>query len=498
MSRRDPIRTLLFPVLILFILFSAGTTGLSSAADPIRDAIVKVYSVYNTPDFYNPWNMQGPRASTGSGAVIDGNRILTNAHVVSDVTFLQVRRYGETERFRARVAAVSHQSDLALIVVDDPAFFEGIEPLPIGGLPETHSEVSVYGFPMGGDTLSITKGVVSRIEHQPYVHSSLGLLAGQIDAAINPGNSGGPVIVDGELVGVIMQGIPAAQNLGYMVPTPIVRHFLDGIEGDEYLGFPSIGFLWQRMENPDLRASLGMAPGQTGVLVTRSFPGSPAEAHLESGDVILALDDYRVANDGTVEFRSRERTNMAYVVQKYQIGETMTATVLRDGQELLLPITLDRPAVANWLVPQEQYETQPTYYIYAGLVFTPLSKNLLQVWGGDWRTAAPTELISIYRDNVPEEDGDQVLLLLRVLPDDVNRGYDAMAPWIVTEVNGERVRTMQQLVAAVESGDEPFVIFGDANGQRIALDRSQALASHEQILATYRIAADRSDDLVPQ
>lgn len=490
-------RCLWFVLMLLLLLQGTGVSAAEAETTDIRDAIVKIYSVFNQPDYYNPWNMQGPRSSTGSGAVIEGNRILTNAHVVSDVTFLQARRYGDTERYRAHVAYVSHQSDLAVVVVDDPSFFEGITPLSIGGLPETHKEVAVYGFPMGGDTLSITKGVVSRIEHQPYVHSSFGLLAGQIDAAINPGSSGGPVIVDGELVGVIMQGIPSAQSLGYMVPTPIIQHFLDGIASGNYPGFPSLGIIWQRMENPDLRSKHQMQPGQTGVLVNQTYPGSPADGKLLSGDVVLAVDDSTVANDGTVEFRSRERTSMSYVVQQYQVGDTMSVTILRDGDELTIPIELHRPADRNWLVPHEQYETQPRYFIYGGLVFTQLTKNLLQVWGSDWRSIGPTELISFYRNNIPEEEGDEVIVLLRILPDDVNTGYESAAPMVITDVNGQSVRSLQELVQAVEGQEEPFTTFQSGRGQLIVLDRASAEESRERILTSYRIAADRSDDLLP-
>ncbi|MFA5562809.1 MAG: serine protease, partial [Candidatus Caldatribacteriota bacterium] len=208
---------------IIVLLVFLSLLSNSFASEDVREAIVKVYTVSNSPDYYNPWSMQGPRASSGSGCMIEGNLILTNAHVVGNQTFLQVRKYGDTQRFTARVVAVSHLTDLALLTVDDEQFFEGEPALSLGELPETQQEVLVYGFPMGGDMLSITKGVISRIEHQPYVHSSSVFLAGQIDAAINPGNSGGPVLVEDKIVGVVMAGIPSAQNIGYMVPVPVIR-----------------------------------------------------------------------------------------------------------------------------------------------------------------------------------------------------------------------------------------------------------------------------------
>ncbi|GAG99866.1 unnamed protein product, partial [marine sediment metagenome] len=157
-----------FITMLLFFI----TSSVFGEAQDVREAIVKVYVVSNSPDYYNPWSMQGPRGGSGSGCIIENNLILTNAHVVSDHTFLQVRKYGETERHRAEVVAVSHLTDLALIKVEDPGFFKDEPFLTFGELPEPQQEVLVYGFPMGGDMLSITKGIISRIEHQPYVHSS--------------------------------------------------------------------------------------------------------------------------------------------------------------------------------------------------------------------------------------------------------------------------------------------------------------------------------------
>ena len=237
--------------LLIGVLCSLATSSMGSDQDA-REAIVKIYTVHNRPNYYNPWSMSGPQQSTGSGCMIKGKKILTNGHVVSDQTFLQVRRNGESQRFEAHLFAVSHEADLALLTVDDDSFFEGIDPLDFGELPNTQEEVLVYGFPLGGDTLSITKGVLSRIEHQTYSHSSCEFLVGQIDAAINPGNSGGPVTVNDQVVGIAMQSISQAENIGYMVPMPVIRHFLGDMEDGEYDNFPSMGVILQDMENPSL------------------------------------------------------------------------------------------------------------------------------------------------------------------------------------------------------------------------------------------------------
>jgi S1-C subfamily serine protease len=480
-----------FIIVFMLLFFS-----LPAIASDISDAIVKVYAVSDPPDYLNPWNMMGPSSVTGSGAVIEGNRILTNAHFVSDLTFIQVRRYGDTQRYPARLLAISHQCDLALITVDDPSFFQGIDPLPTGDLPATNQEVLVYGFPMGGDTLSITKGVVSRIEHQPYVHSSITLLAGQIDAAINPGNSGGPVIVDGKIVGVVMQGIPSSQNIGYMVPAPIIKHFFEDLSDEQLDGFPNLGVYMQYMENPDIREKYTMPVNITGILVNQVIPGSSADGIIQPGDVILSIDDSPIANDGTVEFRAKERTNLAYIVQKHQIGDDLNLKILRNGKVQNLSVNLSSSYEKNWLIPYEQYETLPTYYIYGGLVFSPLSINLFNIWGSSWFNNAPKELVALLANNIPTVEGEQVIILLRVLPASVNDGYQNYAPWIVKKVNGKVVLNMKELVQAIESNESnSFIILENNSNQQIVLNREKVKQANPQILATYKIREDRSLDL---
>jgi S1-C subfamily serine protease len=477
----------------LLVLSLAGTVV---RADDVKDAIVKIYTIVNTPDYYNPWSMRGTGAGTGSGAILKGRKILTNAHVVGNQTFIQVRRYGEAQRYTACVLSVSHEADLAVLTVEDPEFFNRGTALELGELPDAQEEVLVYGFPLGGDTLSITKGVISRIEHQTYSHSSASLLAGQIDAAINPGNSGGPVLIDGRIVGVVMQGMSQADNIGYMVPADVVRHFFRDLEDGRRDGFPSLGVVLQDMENPDLKRNFLMPEGQTGTLVTHVLPGSAAEGNLRAGDVILSLDGHPVADDGTVEFRPRQRTSLAYWVQQRQVGEPFSLEILRSGSRQTLNLDLRRPAVLDPLVVSEQYDVLPSYYIYGGLVFCPLTKNLLRAWGPNWFANAPNHLMAYLAYNVPEVEGEQVVLGLKVLAADVNQGYHGMSNWVVETVDGQRVRNLMELIAAVEKGaGNEFITFGDKNGQVVVLDRRKAEAAHEGILNTYRIPADRSPDL---
>ena len=201
----------------------AATMAFSSPVD----SVVKIFTIHSSPNYVMPWLTQPTEESTGSGCVIKGKRILTNAHNVGDHAFVRVRKQSSPQKYPAKVQAVGRDCDLAILTVDDSTFFDDLEPLEImNDLPALHEKVAVLGYPIGGDTMSFTEGVVSRIEMQTYSHSYENLLAMQISAAINPGNSGGPVLIDDKLSGIAFECIESAQNIAYAVPAPIIRHFL--------------------------------------------------------------------------------------------------------------------------------------------------------------------------------------------------------------------------------------------------------------------------------
>ena len=476
-----------------FLIFCMLTTTVGAKAD-IRDSMVKIYAVQIEPYYYDPWSMNRPVFTNGSGCIIDGNRILTNAHIVSDHSFIQVRKHGDAKKYTARVLAVSHAADLALLTVDDRLFFNGITPLQLGNLPEVQQEVTVYGFPEGGDTLSITKGVVSRVEHDSYAHSSVELLAAQIDAAINSGNSGGAVMVRDKISGVVMQYLADSENIGYMVPAPMIKHFLNDLKDGRYDGIPEDGIIAQAMENVSLKRRYGLGKDQHGMLVVSVQPGAPAEGIVKPGDVILAIDGHDVADDGTIEFRPKERTSAAFYTQLHQIGETLRLKIFRNGQGHKVKLKLNKPVGSFELVAKERYDTRPTYYVYGGLIFIPLTQNYLMSWGEDWFNNAPKNLVTLHKFNRSTLKGEEAVILSKVLPAEVNSGYHDYRDLRIIEVNGQRIYNLRDLIHRVETNSR-FVEFKSQQGLNIVLDRKQVARAQANILKTYSVPEDRSADL---
>jgi len=483
--------------MILVFLLSCVIAQPAWAGRDVKNAVVKIYTVSNEYDYYEPWQKRGQVSGHGSGCIISGKRILTNAHVVANQTFIQVRRAGEAKKYTAKLEVVAHECDLAILRVNDDSFFSGVKPLDIGSLAEIRDKVAVYGFPKGGDKLSITEGVVSRVENQKYTHSRAEYLACQIDAAINSGNSGGPVIKGDKLVGVAFQSMSGgdAENIGYMVPTPIVDHFLIDIRDGKYDGIPDLGIAWQEMENPDIKSKYAMTAQQTGVLVNNIYPDSPAKGILETEDIILSIDGKTVENDGTIEFRDGERTSFDYLIQEKYINDTLELDVLRKNKIITLRVKLSEPSHDLRLVPYEEYDVAPTYFILGGLVFQPLTVNFLKLWGDKWHNNASKNLLYQYYYGQPTEDRNEIVMLSKVLADEINVGYHDVYDTIVYSVNGKRIANMNDLVKSFESYRGKYHVILDEMGRRIVLDRQKVKENDQVILRKYGINSDRSRDL---
>ena len=326
-------------------------------------SVVRIYASSQAPDYEIPWQAGPTISGTGSGVVIGPGRVLTGAHVVADATFLQVQKVSDPDKMVAKVVAINHDCDLALLGVDDPRFMDGVEPEQLGGLPRLRDRVSVVGYPVGGEEISITEGVVSRTEVQRYSHSERMALAITVDAAINSGNSGGPVFMDDHVVGIAFQTLSDAENIGELVPAPLIAKFLEGVESGREPRLPGLGISTQSLENPLLRKRAGLAEGMSGVLVVSVEYGGSSWGTIEPGDTLLAIGGYAVANNGTIRYQDRFRTRFDVVLGDHHVGDVLPIELCRGGKKRQTEVKL---APYRALVPRSQYEHGPIVFRLRG------------------------------------------------------------------------------------------------------------------------------------
>lgn len=457
----------------------------------IEKSIVKIHVVTNEFDYNSPWQKTGTFNYSGSGCVIQGKRILTNAHVIVNSTFVQVQLPGKQKKFIAEVSSVCEICDLAVLEVDDPDFNSFVSPVPFGEIPKSLDDIEVYGFPIGGEEMSITKGVISRTEHDMYSHSYAYLFACQIDAAVNPGNSGGPVLKDGKLVGIVMQGYEDAQNTNYFIPINIIKHYLEDISDGNLDGFPSLLIDIQTMENDDMRAFYKMEANQSGIIVTDIFPDSPVKNILKINDVLLSIDGNNIDNDGKITFRKNERTFYSFFVEEKQIGDQVNVMILRDGKEMSFNISLDRNFEGEQLVPYYKYNETPQYYILGGFVFQPLTLHYIDTY----EDIPPNLNYYNYYVN-PSEEQKSVVILSKVLSDKVNKGYQEFGGYdIIKNVNGKNITCFSDLISAFDNNDNKYHIITFESKDKIIIDREQVNKRNQIILNNYGIPFDRSENL---
>ncbi len=455
----------------------------------LRASIVKVFVVSQSEDYRRPWQRPRPSGGSGSAFYIGDKMLMTNAHVISDAKNMQVKRADRVKRYEARTLFAGHDCDLAVITVDDDSFWEGMEPLEVGDRPAMRSKVMTVGYPTGGAKLSITEGVVSRIEVHTYVHTGADEhLTIQTDAAINPGNSGGPVLQNDKVVGVAFQGRFFSQNIGYMIAPSVIRHFLVDIKDDVYHGYPELGIYSANLRNPTLRDFLGVSENEDGgVLVLKPVPFASSVGKLKRNDVILKIDGVKIEADGTVKVGD-EFFDFAFVVEGKQIGETVTLTVLRDGKVFDVEITL-----TGWearMKPGRVYDERPEYMVLGGYLFVPLTENYIG-WG---RSNDLSYYMQQYYRTVAEQgkSREQLVLLSRVMRHPSTR-YITYRDAIVEKVDGVEPKDFAHFVEIIDKSEKDLikVEFEGVNVLPLILDMKKIREVHPKILKQHQIAEDR-------
>lgn len=497
MNDKRTVRALLGAVLLLSIPNLCGLARAGEAEESaIRESVVKVTTTMRLPDLTHPWSKQSPRDSSGTGVVIEGKRILTNAHVVLYASQLYVESYQSSDKLSATVESISTGMDLAVLKLDDESFFDKRPPLPrTTALPEVKDSVLVYGYPQGGTSLSVTKGIVSRIEFAAYNDQTAGMRI-QVDAAINPGNSGGPALVDNKLIGLIFSRLNQSDNIGYIIPSEEIDLFLKDVADGEFAGKPAMHDVLQTLENDALRGKLGLDKKTTGMVVHK--PDSTEESYpLKEWDLITKVGDHEVDNVGMIKVRDNLRVRFQYMVQKLAKDGKVPLTVVREGKTtaIELPVSSQHEMLIESL--RGRY---PQYFVFGPLVFSPVSSEVLAGLGD--RTAMLFSLIgspiATRRGDRPRFPGEELVVVSSpMFSHRLSKGYSNPFMKVVKEINGTPVRNIRHLVELLRDATEKYVTisFDDRASETIVFDREDVLRATDEILTDNGLRLQASEDL---
>jgi S1-C subfamily serine protease len=485
-------------------VMSTTASGAWRAQDPvksddkenkIRESVVKITATLRYPEMIHPWSKHSPQEASGTGVIIDGKRILTNAHVVLYASQLFVESYQSSEKLPARVEAIGPGIDLAVLRLEDESFFDKRSPVSrMEALPEVKDTVSVYGYPQGGATLSVTNGIVSRIEFAIYGEGTLGVRV-QVDAAINPGNSGGPAIVDGKMVGLIFSKLGRAENIGYIIPSEEIDLFLKDVADGSYDGKPAIHESLQTLENNALRAFLKLDKKTQGMVVHSTDPSEPNDP-LKPFDVLTKIAEHEIDNTGMVKIKDNLRLKFEYLIQKVAKDGKVPMTVVRDGKTIPIGV----PAKQKYPILMSSLKGRyPSYFIYGPLVFSPVSNEFVSALASRFYQYSLMESpLALRRGDLAKFEGEELVIVSSpMFPHRLGKGYDDPFTKIVKEVNGIRIKNLRHFVEVLRDSKEKFtrISFDDNRSETIVFDHQEALKATDEILSDNGIREQASDDL---
>jgi S1-C subfamily serine protease len=459
--------------------------------EAIFSAIVRVENQSWEPNYRVPWNSGGTGGGVGTGFLIAPNRFLTNAHVVSDSRLLYVKKVDDPKPYEAEIVHIAHDCDLALLALKDPSAFETVRPLRLGGVPLLNSTVIAVGYPIGGQRISVTRGVVSRIDFQSFAHSGVDFhLAIQVDAAINPGNSGGPVIQEGTVVGVAFQGYSGdvAQSTGFMIPVPVIHRFLEDVRDGTYDHYPDLAIAHFNLQNPAQRKALNLPNDGIGVMVSSADSAGSAGGLLQTGDIIVAMDGFPVSSDGFVNMLG-SRVNMNEIVERKYVGNIVKLRVIRGGKAMDLDITLKR--FLPYLIQANQYDQKPQYVVFAGLLFQPVDRNMMAAHGVS--SLNVRYLFNFFSQDEVYKERPQIVVLTDILPDEINTHFDLFRQQAVDEINGKKIRSLKDVHQALQNPAPPggfHVIRFLGEGRPMVIEASRVAAANQRVAEKYNVTED--------
>jgi len=469
----------------------------AAGSDAVENSVVKVFSTVRYPDYFKPWTKESPSEISGSGVVIEGKRILSNAHVVNYASQVQIQANQAGDKISATVVAAYAGIDLAVLKLEDETFFDTHAPLPRAKmLPEIKDAVMVYGYPTGGSSLSITKGIVSRIEFAPYNFPVSGLRI-QIDAAINPGNSGGPAVVGDKMIGLAFSHLLNAENIGYIIPCEEIEMFLKNVAAGQAEGKPAMFEEFQTLENPALRKFLKLDKSIHGIIVNRTFSLDP-DYPIRQWDVITKIGETAVDDQGMIKLGSL-RVNFTYQIQNIAQNGKVPLTLVRAAKELHvdLPVESKVPLVLPGLDG-----AYPSYFVYGPMVFSTASREFFRSLRGEsasWTAAlissgSPMVKRATDREAFPGER--LVVVSSPFFPHKLCEGYSSPFAQVVKTVNGIAIKNLGHLVEVLrDCQDEMIAIeFDSVGGETLVFPRAEMVAATDEILTDNGVRTQGTPD----
>lgn len=434
-----------------------------------------------------PWDKQDVQTRRGQALVLPNNQLLTTADLVSDSTLIEATRANEFRPFKANLVLLDLNLNLALLAVEQSEFFTGLKPIELAKAQMKEAAVYYYKDPTQGEVKS---GVIEKL-----MVAMRKVTGGQVpvllmNTSLEGHTEAAAVFQNQNVVGIVLK---KKESTLFVAPSHLIESFLTNSRVTPYQSFGSRGFNWKRMPQDSTRAWLEVGLNDSGILVTEILNYGTGAQVLKRLDFLMEINGQAIGNDGKINHPDWGRVSFDYLfTSSLKLGSEIRYQLIRQGQQLQLTGKVSDYPPDKKFLPPKTVNSRPRYILQGGFLFQELNINYLENWGQDWANKAPVRLrlMADIDASLQENKDRHVVLLSRVIPDEINIGYQDLSNLVVQAINGHQVQNLNDLKQAFASNQGDFHLIDFAPG----FERSQAViparqleAANQRILKNYRI-----------
>jgi hypothetical protein len=392
------------------------------------------------------------------------------------------------------VQVVDYEANLALLEPVEKKFLDGITPLEIANDTVVGDRLAAWQLEPTG-ALVVTEGLVTTVQIMHYPADVGQFLAYRMSISMQYRDNSYtvPLVKNNKLAGLLLRYDARTQVLD-AIPGPIISHFLKEAQGEQYRGFPSVGFSFFPTRDPQLRNFAGQTGSGGGVYVTSVDPNTSAvKAGLRVGDIITSISNNEIDQNGNYIdplYGKIDFTNL--LTAHAYAGDSVPVHIQREGKPMQLNLVLEHRSTKDYVVPPYTLDQPPPYYVLGGIILQELSRQYLKEWGANWIKEAPQRFVYIDRfqsELFPEGDR-KVVVISQILPANTTVGYEELAYLTVTKVNGKEIRSLAELAEAVKQPIDGFIkIETQEDPKQLELDAAQVDGEAAVLQQNYGISS---------
>lgn len=467
---------------------SIDSLNTADLTEPMKDSLVYLEISYSSYELSQPWKRTSVVKESGYGCAVGPYEVLTTAANIADSTLVKARRYGDNAFISATVKVIDYEYNLCLLELDKSEMNAPLTALSFSEVFPEGKSLTAYWL-SSGNRLTTSRCTLDRAEMRSSEISFTKNLTFFATNVSRPFGDGEVCCFNDKPVGLAYWGNDYDSGI---IPTETVNTFLSHSRKEGYNGFGVPGFKIMNLLDPTMRSYLKMPDGlDAGVLVSSVNTIGTGSKELKQSDVIISIDGHRLNSYGRYEHPDYGRISFHHILSQAPAGKILHFEIFRDGESVNLDIVSSNVKSDNMLVPYYGYGEQPEFIVLAGFVFQELTRDYLQLWGGDWTGKVPPHLYNYYTNYSfrPTEDRKDIVILSFVLPTEINQGYQQLSRIVVDSVNGVKINSMKDVLDAVEkTGDsDNIVITFEMDNPAVVIPKASLNPANAQVAKMYGI-----------